>query len=206
MPENVPALRIEEAALLAGGESLRMGRDKALVEIDGISLLERGLRSLSRRFPRLLLSAHASRLGSERDRILESLIEDGIDVVVVPDRRSERLGPLAALEAVLDAARGPGVLVAPIDARFEDLALEDLLVRDFERAPELRGLIARWSGGLEPLRAVYSRSLLPELRARLERRDLAVRGLVSAAGVATIAIESSTLGIDPARLFVNYNE
>ncbi len=81
-------------AVLAGGASTRMGSDKAQVDIDGVTMLDR-------------LVAVAGSLG---------------DLIVVgdshPDLRPGGLGPLAGLETALAAAAGRDVVLLGVDQPF----------------------------------------------------------------------------------------
>lgn len=202
--------RILDAAILAGGESRRMGRDKATIELDGESLLARAARSLSRVFPRVHLSTHGAELTSERRRIIDRLARDGIDVSVICDRRAERLGPLAGIEAVLQTVLeerfGPLVAFSPVDTPAFDPQLFDILAGCYDRDPDLRGVFLAWHGQLEPLHGVLSVELLPEIRARLDRGELSVRALARLPRTDVVDIGARELGCAPSVIFANLNE
>ncbi|SEF56782.1 molybdenum cofactor guanylyltransferase [Bryocella elongata] len=87
--------------VLAGGRSSRMGRDKALLELDGRTLTEIAIGKL-REF-----CAEVAVAGSRED--LSGLAR------VVPDLRPG-LGPAAAVEAGLSASTQPWALFVPVDA------------------------------------------------------------------------------------------
>lgn len=151
-------------AILAGGQSRRMGRDKALVRIDegGETLIER-------------VAAIAGPLGDDRLVIAppdRGYAERLPGWRVVPDAYPDG-GPPAGLLTALLEAREDSVLVLPVDAPFVSRPLLRSLL---ERADPVRPVIP-WRPGdtrqgvgrtLEVLHGVYPRSPLPRLEAMYE--------------------------------------
>jgi len=151
-------------AILAGGRSRRMGRDKALVRIEagGETLIER-------------VAAIAGPLSG--DRLVIAPPERGYaDRLpgwrVVPDAYPEG-GPPAGLLTALLEARDDAVLVLPVDAPFVSRPLLRWLL---ERADPVRPVIP-WRLGetrqglgrtLEVLHGVYPKAALPSLLAMYE--------------------------------------
>ena len=98
--------------VLAGGESRRMGRDKALVRLGGLRLVDRTVARLAPQVAGLAVSRHAGDL-------------PGLPaaVAVLADAAGPHSGPLAGLLAGLDwvASRDPAAthaVSAPVDAPF----------------------------------------------------------------------------------------
>jgi molybdenum cofactor guanylyltransferase len=146
------------AFVLAGGLSTRMGRDKALLEVNGRPLIVHALEKLrSLGFtPRIA----ASRPDLER---FAPVIPDHAS----PDRQPDyRRGPLAGIEAALSASDTPLNLFLPVDLPNVPTAFPAWLV---ERAETTQALatISCLTGRRQPLCAVYSRELLPGLRESL---------------------------------------
>ena len=148
-------------AILAGGQSRRMGRDKALVALGDASdtLIQR-------------VAAAAGSLSD--DRVVIAPLERGYaDLVpdwrVVPDAFPDG-GPPAGLMTALLEAREEAVLVLPVDA---PALAEPLLRWQLERADPARPVIpwrlgeTRQGAGrtLEVLHGVYPKSVLPRLEA-----------------------------------------
>jgi len=79
-------------AILAGGRSSRMGRDKAGVVVDGLTMREHVRRALA--------------------EVCDDVVVVGGDVADIDDPRQ---GPLPALLALLQARPGRTILVAPVD-------------------------------------------------------------------------------------------
>lgn len=152
-------------AVLCGGASKRMGRDKALLVLDGRTLIERCLEALNGVAASSLVACgpqpRYARLGLP-------LALDG-----VPDG-----GPLAGLCAALERTRTPWLCVLACDMpRASADGMRTLLAR--ARAEDLDGCLLRTPSGVEPLFAVYRASCLEAVRAALargERRMISFHG------------------------------
>lgn len=176
--------------VLAGGQSRRMGRDKALLKVDGETLLDRAIRTMGETARPVFVVA------DEPNRYRLS------DATVVGDEYPGA-GPLGGIVTGLRCA-GPGLhLVIACDMPF---VRQELLALLQSRAAGHEAAIP-WIGGRpEPLCAAYDfRCLAPFSRALAEgeRAVHRVLGLISAVRVD----ESELRAIDPALTsFVNLNE
>lgn len=175
------------AALLLGGASRRMGRDKARLESGGVSLATRTARLLAEHFEDVLLVG-------------------GQPPVDAPGRRvHDPEGPRSALRGLvgaLAAAHGKRVLVVATDLPL--LGPELLLA--LVAWPEADVVLPRTEGRFEPLCAVWTReAVLPAAQARLEAGRLALHELVAA--LSHEALEGADLrAVDPAgALLANAN-
>jgi molybdopterin-guanine dinucleotide biosynthesis protein A len=157
--------------ILAGGRSRRMGQDKAWLRLDGAALVERVARRVLPVAEEVLFSANAAEPFAQLTSSLP------VPAAVVADL-FPGAGPLAGIHAGLRAARGDLLLALAVDLPFVNLALVRHIV----------GLAQGWdavvpqmphptTGELvwEPLHALYRRSCLPAITARLaagERRTV----------------------------------
>ncbi len=138
------------AAVLAGGASRRMGRDKATLAVGGVELASLALAAAARVAHPVVLVAPE---GHPARRLAAPAIAD------------PGLGPLAALAAALDALTAEHVLVLAGD--HPGLRVE-LLARLVALAGEAEAVACRRGPRLEPLVAVYERApALAAARARL---------------------------------------
>ena len=186
------------AALLLGGRSTRMGRDKALLEIDGQPLWWvqwQKLRTL--RPARLLLSA---RQGQEVPvppppaRVVRDAVAD--------------IGPLGGLIACLETVQldGPDalLLVLGVDLpRMPAALLQDLVFA----ADAGCGVVIRNGDSHEPLAAVYPAGLLEIARRRARLGHHSLQGLIRD-GLDRGVLDEVTLrglGDWPAEVFANLN-
>ena len=153
--------------ILAGGQSHRMGTDKARLEVDGTPLLERLAReSLSAGFPVLVV-------GRTRP---DDWPLDG--TAFTPDDGPGR-GPLGGLETALGLTEGPVIAVACDLPLLTGDALRWLADCADERGGP-HGLAVRSGGQWEPLFSVYSPTCLPLIGERLAAGRLSLHGLFEA--------------------------
>lgn len=144
-------------AILTGGASTRMGRDKALLSVEGVPL--------AARLARVLRSAGASEVftvGGNHEALA------ALELRHVPDETPHE-GPLGGILAALNAATEEAVVIVACDMPWIE-------VHDVERLVAAMGsvdvLLSAAQGQLQPLLSVWSRTSrgrLSELFARGER-------------------------------------
>lgn len=152
--------------VLAGGQSRRMGRDKALLELSGETLLARSLRVLAPLSDDLLV------VGRDPG---ESALPG---VRAVPDDEPG-LGPLGGLATALRHLRTDRALVVACDLPLlqPDL-LRHLLALAHAHAAAADAIVPRTAKGAEPLHAVYAAACLPAVEACLGAGERAVFALL----------------------------
>jgi molybdopterin-guanine dinucleotide biosynthesis protein A len=170
--------------VLAGGASRRMGRDKALLEIDGETLVARAVRRLEEVCEAVLIADGGRGLGP-------ASVPDG------PGR-----GPAAGLLGAARARPGRPLLVLAVDLPFVPVPLLGELARS-----EADLAIPRWSGGVEPLCALYGPAALAVLEDRVGQGRLDLWSLPEMPGLAVRRLGEEDLRRfgDPARMFLNLN-
>lgn len=146
--------RDASAIVMAGGDSRRMGRDKALLPIDGEPMISRILRQLKPTFNKVLVSAAKP----------DAFSFPGIDVVA---DEAPGAGPLMALVSALEKSETDLNFVMPCDIPDPPPHLIVSLLRAAKEA-EI-AVPVNDSGQLEPLFAVYRKSVLPSAREALAR-------------------------------------
>lgn len=151
--------------VLAGGRSLRMGRDKALLVMDGETLVERAIRKLSE------VAAEVAIAGGAHD-----LARFGR---VVPDAEVE-CGPLGGMVAALRESRFEWNVFLPVDVPFVPAACLRELIAAAMNAGE--AAMARAEGQVQPLCGVYAKAMLPVLQQELAEGRWKVAEAVAAAG------------------------
>ncbi len=151
------------AVILAGGESHRMGQDKAWLELGGQPLIARALSTIRESgIGEIFISGRA---GNDYSKLRCPVLLD----------REAGCGPLSGIERALEEAGTPLVLVLAVDLPYMTAAFLRKLAAHCD---PLTGAIPRLRSQLEPLAAIYpkrcrfiARDCL--LKCRLAARDFA---------------------------------
>lgn len=175
--------------ILAGGQSSRMGTNKALLDLGGTTLIERLTRRFTSWFEQVVVVTNAPELYTF------------LGLPMAGDR-IPGLGPLGGLEAGLTASRYEHAFFAACDMPFVSEPFVRYLLT---QAPGHDVVVPRIDGEYEPMHAVYARSLLPAIRNNLDTRRLKLLSIYEGARVRAVS-EDEVRGFgDPARLFFNCN-
>lgn len=152
------------AVILAGGKSSRMGVNKALMELGGITVMEKIIRELEPIAGRIVIVADDK----------EAYRAFGKEVITDMYKGA---GPLAGLHAGLTSSASTWNIVVACDTPFANRGLFQELLRQARQseAKVARGggnsgpesVIARTGDRVHPLLAVYRRNVLPGLEREL---------------------------------------
>lgn len=148
-------------AVLAGGQSRRMGRDKALLPLGGQPLIERVI-------------AAASPLGCPYLIIGDPSSYSHLKLPVLPDHRPG-LGPLGGLYTALSTTAAPVLLLACDLPFLTPNFLRHLVNR---RGPH-QAVVPHTAAGLQPLCALYEPSCLAAVQAAIQADQLGMRDLLN---------------------------
>ncbi len=175
--------------VLAGGQSRRMGTDKALLPVGGRSIIQRIVEVLHGVFPHLLVvtntPADYAFLGI---RMVADLLPG--------------YGALGGLHAALFHAPTPLAFVVACDMPFLNPEVIRLLISE---AKGWDVVVPRLGGHLEPLHAVYSRRCLKPLESLLEQGGRKLIDLYPRVRVREVK-EEDVRSVDPQLLsFLNIN-
>lgn len=141
---------MKSGVVLAGGKSLRFGKDKALVQFEGKPLVKWVMEVIDEVVDEVILS-----LSSDAE-VSKYLYAVGDNIKIVKDAKSD-LGPISGLLSSFREAKGEYVAVAPCDSPFIMAELYKLL---FEKADGHDGAVPYINNFWEPLHAVYRRETL----------------------------------------------
>ncbi|HEY1965281.1 MAG TPA: molybdenum cofactor guanylyltransferase [Acidobacteriaceae bacterium] len=167
-----------EGWVLAGGRSLRMGRDKAQVELAGRTLLGRMLEKLE------ALGVRA-RVAGLREPV------GGVTAEVIPDAHPD-CGPLSGMEIALGRSKAELVLVLGVDLPLLETEFLSWMLRRAATTGAM-ATIPVLLGKPQPLCAVYRGELIHGVRAALEAGDYKMTAAVERAspndGIDCFAVE-----------------
>lgn len=167
------------AIILAGGDSRRMGQDKASLLLGGQTLLELVSASMSQLFPRVLVSVRQPRIETGLPQVCDE-VRDG--------------GPLAGLAAALRQAETPWVFAVACDMPF---VVPEVVEYLWQQRDDSQAVVPVVQGQPQPLAAFYARScsaVISELLAGDGKHSL--RELLARLKVSYVE-ESQLLAIDP---------
>lgn len=166
--------------VLAGGQASRLGGvDKSRLVLDGATLLERIERAWPQPFGERLLSYNLSS-GAQTDGWHH-----------VPDLREGHPGPMAGIEALLEACSSEWLLTLPIDC--QDIP-KDLPERLASTMPSI-GCVVSDVEGLQPLIGLWNvEQLKPAIGAALAEQDRAMHSLCKRLSVMVLDIAPHRLG------------
>lgn len=177
------------AALIAGGQSRRMGQDKARLDWQGMALWQVQINKLAGLHPvPLILSCREE----------QALVCPGAAVLFDPPGNQ---GPLPALERCLEQAQ-KSLLVLAVDMPHVTIALLEEIVAVSVASGQ--GVIFHGACGYEPLCALYPFAVLPLLKRSLEEGNLRLQVF------AQQAVDAGLLNVIPLSkerevLFLNLN-
>jgi molybdopterin-guanine dinucleotide biosynthesis protein A len=174
--------------VLAGGSSRRMGRDKALLPLLGETLPARAARRLAAVCSEVVVADGG-----------RSLLPGFPSLPDGPGR-----GPAAGLLGAAAARPGRPLLVLACDL---PQVPPELLAEIARLGDEPDAVFPRWSGGVEPLCALYGPAALEVLATRVGRGLLALHELPREAGLSVRFLEEEEIARfgGPEEVFLNLN-
>ncbi|HIK54428.1 MAG TPA: molybdenum cofactor guanylyltransferase [Synechococcales cyanobacterium M55_K2018_004] len=194
MVETLQASELS-AIVLAGGQSSRMGRDKALIPVQGVPLLQRVCAAAKFCTDRVIIVA---RQGSS-DHVDHSYLAQlpaGCELVIESSRSEYPQGPLVGFVHGLTQINTPWVLLLACDLPNIRGEVLQQWVGLLPHVPqEAIALLPRTEKGWEPLCGFYRSKALPSLEQFVQRGGRSFQRWLAAENVQQLSLE------DPAVLF-----
>ena len=167
------------AIVMAGGDSRRMGTDKANVTLGEKTLLQTVTATMQQLFPQVIVSVRQPRAGIDLPQVCDE----------VPDG-----GPLAGLAASLGQITTPWAFMVACDMPFVVPEVVELLAG--YRSQQHQAVVPIVHGHPQPLAAFYATSCLAPLRASLAAQQKGLRGVLKQLDVRYVD-EAEMLEADP---------
>lgn len=177
------------AIILAGGKSSRMGYDKALIEIEGVTLIKRQLKLLKRFFKEIIIVTNSPQKYRLRG---VKLIKDII----------RGKGPLGGIYSGLIASSSFYNFVFACDMPFINSGLIKYMV---SLKDNFDAVVPKPKKGYEPLFAIYSKDCIPKIRAIMRTGNLKVLNLFKKIKIRELKKKELSRFRDPLSLFMNIN-
>lgn len=147
--------------ILAGGQSSRMGQNKALMMIDGVRVIERIKNELEKITDDLLIVTNTFHT------------YEYLNIPMVEDEQKGK-GPLAGIQAGLKASRSEKNLIVACDMPFISSSLGQFLLEELE---DYQAAIPKLEGRMHPLFGAYRRDVLQAVSQSLEKNELRIMSL-----------------------------
>ena len=163
------------AAILAGGKSSRMGRDKALLTLNGERFIDILAREFSACGDVFVSAAHP---GDYADAGLP----------VIADAHPE-IGPIEGIRQALLHAREDWVFVCATDMPFLQKAAADYLAEFI--SSDCDACVFAEGGRLHPLCALYHKSVLPVVEGLIRQRRYRLSDILSSVRTKYVRLETS---------------
>jgi molybdopterin-guanine dinucleotide biosynthesis protein A len=158
--------------ILAGGKSIRMGRDKAFLEIGGKRLIDRLLEGLQQIFPEVIIVANAPRL------------YENLGVRVVPDLIPDK-GALGGIYTAAAVASHPWAFVMACDMPFFNPGL----IRYLATLTDQWDAVVPYTDDWEPLYALYAKTCLPQMERQIHSENLKIAHFFPHVRVRRVGVE-----------------
>jgi len=170
------------AVIVAGGKSSRMQTDKALLPFGGFaSLAEFQYARLAQHFSKVYLSSKDNKFDFNAN--------------IIKDVNNSS-SPLVALVSIFETLSCEEVFVLSVDAPF---VTHEVIERLYEaREPNADVIVIESTNGLEPLCAIYRRTMLPKAQMALSRNEHRLQSLLAQLSVKRVFVEEE-------KFFVNLN-
>lgn len=147
--------------ILAGGKSSRMGTNKALLKINGKTVIENVVEELRSIVNNILIVTNSF---EEYEFLRLPMVED----------RWKGMGPLAGIQAGLNTSKTERNLLVACDMPFISSQLGGVLLRELS---EYQAVVPEINGQLHPLFAAYRKEVSVEIEKSLEQNQLRIRGI-----------------------------
>jgi molybdopterin-guanine dinucleotide biosynthesis protein A len=161
----MPTFPNVEAFLLVGGKSSRMGRDKSLLEINGVTQIQRAANLLTPVVAKITLVTSTGQPNNPGDTNPYSTFR----LPTLTDRWPNA-GPLGGIATALANGQSPWALMLACDMPFITSEwITYLLDQVGQSQSEADVIVPETQRGLEPLCALYRQDCAPILAAALDR-------------------------------------
>lgn len=140
-----------------------MGTDKALLQFDGIALLEKSIALCKEVSDKVLISSN----NVEHHKFIYPVIADEI----------ENCGPMGGISSCLKKSETAWNFVISVDAAFVELPFISFLLSEIGNFDAIVPFSVK---GNEPLIALYNKSCLPMIEQKLQNRDFKMQNLLQA--------------------------
>lgn len=175
------------AIILAGGQSRRMGQDKALLKMEQESFIQRMINSVADYDEIIVVTNEPDKYKHLNVKIIKDVYKG--------------LGPLAGLHAGLLEARNSWCLLLPCDTPFINSDVTSFIAKEIQE--DYEAIVVKESKKVHPLIGLYNKRIVPLLEKRLEEKQLRVMDFIGS--VRTKHIDLYSGGFNGEKITRNIN-
>ena len=168
--------------VLAGGNSSRMGSNKAFLRRGEATFVEHAVGVLGKVFEHVIISAN------------DPSLYDSLELHVIGDIH-KGCGPMGGLHATMVHARGKDIFVLSCDLPFVDISVVERLLAE---SADSDVVIAGDNSGPQPLCGLYRKSCRTTIEGMIKEKQYSVLALVS-------RMKGKVVLFDDGRAFTNVN-
>ncbi len=179
------------AAILAGGESRRMGFDKQMINLGKEYLVDRLYRELKKVFSEVMVISNRPEIYHHRG------------YRVISDQYRGH-GSLSGIHQGLVVSQSDYLFVTACDMPYLNTGLMERMKEILCRHPS-KALVVQRGSRLEPFHGFYSRELIRDIEESFEKGHLKIGRLLADLGVATVGEEILKIYDHEMKLFTNLN-
>lgn len=169
--------------VLAGGESRRMGEDKSVMLFQQQKLIEYSLNALVPFCETIFISSN-------------KLIHKEFPYPQIKDE-FQKIGPIGGIHSALKVSKTDYILILPCDSPMVSQDFLRFLISNIEENKQC-SIIPKNNHHLEPLFAIYHKSILPIVEQQIENGDYKLNHLIG-------KIEVKNITIKEVNTFININ-
>jgi molybdopterin-guanine dinucleotide biosynthesis protein A len=147
--------------ILSGGKSTRMGTDKALIQIDGKTLLDKAIETCRQVCHSILISSNHPR-------------HEKSGCKTIPDK-IENCGPIGGICSCLKQSQTDWNFVISVDAAFVEAEFASFITSEID---DVEAIVPCHNAGKEPLVALYHKSSLAEMEKMIGLGDFKMHNLL----------------------------
>jgi len=175
------------AVVLAGGKGSRINRDKTLLKVGNLLLLEKTTALLKEMFAEVIIVVAG-----------DFVRKNFTDYKIVTDE-FQNCGPLAGIHIALKNAAEKAIFVFACDMPNLNSEIIQRQLLTFENS-RFDAIVPKHNEGIEPLHAIYAKSCLPAIEKNLKQKNYSVRSFFR-----EIKVGYLEFGISEIKYFFNIN-
>jgi molybdenum cofactor guanylyltransferase len=159
--------------ILAGGQSSRMGTDKAMLQIDGKTLMERAIEICKPICQEILISSNSPK-------------HKNFGFAVIPDEINN-CGPMGGIYSCLNKSETRWNFVISVDSAFVNPDFVEFLVSEIG---DFDAIIPVHKKGKEPLIALYLKNCMPVIQKKLILKDYKMHHLLDSLNTQYVDVDA----------------